>query len=141
MNKSRVKIKGTLATGMGQGAFFTQLDWVRKQCHDKLGFIPYGGTLNIVVAKNSLKAAAALKDEEGVNIIATTPGYCPARAVPVEISGQKAAVILPDAACFTQNLHGSETLEIIAPVRLKDVLEIQDDDEVTISYTPGGIIK
>ena len=137
MNKTEVKIKGALTAGMGQGVFFTRLDWVQEQCRDKLGFIPYGGTLNIVVDKDSLQAAKTLRNETGVDIIATTPDYCPARAVPIEIGGQKAAVILPDAAGYTVDIHGPETLEIIAPIRLKDALKIRDGDEVTISYTPG----
>lgn len=137
MNNIQVKIKGTVTTGKGQGAFFTRLDWVQRQCRDKLGFIPCDGTLNIVVEEDSLKAAATLRDEAGVGIIAASSDYCPARAVPVEIDGQKAAVILPDAAGYTTDVHGPETLEIIAPIRLKDALKIKDGDEVTISYTPG----
>jgi CTP-dependent riboflavin kinase len=137
MNKTEVKIKGALTAGLGQGVFFTQLDWVKRQCRDKLGFIPYGGTLNIVVGEDSLEATTALKNEAGIDIIADTPDYCPARVVPVEVGGQKAAVILPDAAGYTVDIHGPETLEIIAPIRLKDALGIRDGDEVTISYTPG----
>ena len=127
-------IKGVLVSGMGRGAHFTRLDWVKKQCHDKLGFIPYEGTLNVEVAPASLQASRRLRAEDGVSIIAATPGYCPARAVPVSVSGQPAAVILPDAAGCDEAIHGENILEIIAPARLKDALQIEDGDEVTISF-------
>ena len=135
MDRKEQQIKGKITSGMGQGAFFTQLDWVRQQCQNKLGFIPYGGTLNIVVDKDSLSAAASLRQEKGVDIISSTPGYCPARAIPVDINGRPAAVILPEAKDYTAKVHGEDTLEIIAPVLLKEALAKGDGDEVTISFT------
>ncbi|MCK5680315.1 DUF120 domain-containing protein, partial [bacterium] len=40
---------GEIVKGAGKAAFFTQLDWVTKQCVAKLGFTPFPGTLNIRV--------------------------------------------------------------------------------------------
>ena len=40
---------GRLATGIGQGEHFTQLDWARAQFIDRLGIDPYPGTVNMIV--------------------------------------------------------------------------------------------
>ncbi len=42
-------IQGIVQGGLGQGNSFTQLDWVRQQFRDKIGFDPYPGTLNLRV--------------------------------------------------------------------------------------------
>lgn len=136
MDKIETVIKGRLREGLGQGAYFTQLDWVRRQCRDKLGFEPWPGTLNIEVDAAGREAAAELRLEKGVEIVPPSADNCPARAVPVTIDGQAAAVILPEAAAHTDTVHGEEILEIIAPVKLKDVLRISEGDAVTVTCRP-----
>jgi riboflavin kinase len=44
-----MEIKGIVHHGVGQGAFFTQLAWVVRQCEAQLGWTPFPGTLNLHV--------------------------------------------------------------------------------------------
>ena len=43
-------IAGKIICGVKQGKFFTQLKWFQEQCHEKLGFKPYPGTLNLEIS-------------------------------------------------------------------------------------------
>ena len=40
---------GRLATGKGQGKYFTRIGWARQQFLDKLGIDPFPGTINLIV--------------------------------------------------------------------------------------------
>ena len=44
-----MEINGTVTTGLGKAAYFLGQDFYKDQFHHKLGFIPYPGTLNIIV--------------------------------------------------------------------------------------------
>jgi len=39
--KDHRKISGKIVSGVNQGTFFTQLDWIQEQCLEKLGFKPF----------------------------------------------------------------------------------------------------
>lgn len=132
--KESTVIKGKVFSGLGKGAFFTQLDWVRQQCLDKLGFIPFAGTLNLQVDQDYLALAERLRAEEGINVVPPTPEFCPAKAFPVSIGSIKAAIIIPDAGKFTDEVHSPDIIEVIAPVEIKKALSIKDGDEVAITF-------
>ena len=63
MRKNRV-LTGKIVSGIKQGTFFTQLDWVQEQCLEKLGFKPYPGTLNLEIAHENMAIIEALKGRE-----------------------------------------------------------------------------
>ena len=44
---SHVELKGTLVSGMGEGAYYMGLKGYTKQFWSKIGYIPYPGTLNV----------------------------------------------------------------------------------------------
>ena len=43
------KLIGRLATGIGMGTTFTQLDWAKRQFIDRVGVDPFPGTINVIV--------------------------------------------------------------------------------------------
>lgn len=49
---SHVELKGTLVSGMGEGAYYMSLKGYTKQFKNKIGYIPFPGTLNISLSKN-----------------------------------------------------------------------------------------
>jgi CTP-dependent riboflavin kinase len=125
-------IKGTVFSGLGQGAFFTQLDWVKEQCLEKLGFTPFPGTLNIRVSRECLELVRQIRVETKVDVVPPTPDFCPANAIPVTIGDIKAAIVVPHAEEFTEKVHSADTIEVIAPVEIKKALGIKDGDEVVL---------
>ena len=133
----KILIKGKVFSGLGQGAFFTQLDWVKKQCEEKLNFVPSPGTLNLNVAGESLEAIDKLKEGKGVALVPPTAEFCEATCYPVLIRSVRAAIIVPQAEHFTTDVHPPEVLEVIAPVNIKDVLSVRDGDELTLEVEAG----
>jgi CTP-dependent riboflavin kinase len=75
---------------------------------------------------------AALK--QGIEIIPPSADFCPARALPLTVNGEPAAAILPEAEGFAGETHGGDVIEVIAPLALKEKLQIRDGDRVTLSY-------
>jgi riboflavin kinase len=132
-NKRDRVIKGRVFSGLGQGAFFTQLDWVEQQCLEKLGFIPFAGTLNIRVSEGYLSLAQQLRTEAKIDVVPPSPDFCPAKVVPILIGNIKAAIIVPRAEEFTDEVHSVDIIEVIAPVEIKKALDIKDGDEVVIT--------
>ena len=48
---SFVELKGTLVSGMGEGAYYMSLKGYTKQFKEKIGYIPFPGTLNVKLSK------------------------------------------------------------------------------------------
>ncbi len=46
-------LEGRLADGLGRGAAFTRLDWVRCRLMDTVGIDPFPGTLNLTLDDDS----------------------------------------------------------------------------------------
>jgi CTP-dependent riboflavin kinase len=125
-----LKLTGKVVSGTRRAAFFTQLDWVQEQCAAKLGFKPYPGTLNIELSSQSLTNLRVLEKEAKTEFVPPDPKYCVARLLSVSLSSIAGAMIFP---AEDVRIHGKSIVEIIAPVRLKDVLNIEDGDQVTLT--------
>ena len=48
---SYVELKGMLVSGMGEGAYYMSLKGYTKQFKEKLGYVPFPGTLNVKLSK------------------------------------------------------------------------------------------
>ena len=121
-------VTGRVASGLGEGALFTRLDWARAEFIAKLGIDPFPGTLNLAIEdRTAWRAQRALP---GVVIRAPDPSWCNARAYPVRVGGRiAAAVVLPELAGYPE-----DKIEIIAAVGLRDMLGLADGDLVTIEF-------
>ncbi len=127
MNQGHV-FKGKIISGTGKAAFFTQLDWVVKQCSEKLGFIPFPGTLNIEMTTENVVKAEIFKAGKIVDLIPPDSANCAAQVVPVELEGVAAAIIVPEKRV---KVHGYNIIEVIAPVNLRKALQKNDGDIVS----------
>jgi len=128
-----LKLSGRVVSGSRKASFFTQLDWVQEQCATKLGFNPYPGTLNVELSPESVVHLRELEKEAKTEFVPPDPKYCVARLLPVSMSSIAGAMIFP---AENVRIHGTSIVEIIAPVRLKDVLNIKDGDQVTFTVAP-----
>ena len=115
-------IEGQLRRGLGQGAGFTQIEWVRRQLIDLAGIDPHPGTVNLAlgdeVNRTHWRRWRALP---GHAMEPADAAFCRARCYPVRIEGRlPAAVVLPEIAGYPE-----DKLEIVAalPVRLHLSLE------------------
>ena len=129
-------IKGRVVSGAKKAAFFTQLDWVLEQCLEKLGFKPFPGTLNIEILPESLLDTESIPGKKGIELIPPEQNgpidstFCTAQVLPVSIKGIDGAIIIPEEK---EKIHDKNIIEAIAPVNLKDALNIDDGDTVTFT--------
>jgi riboflavin kinase len=121
-----LKVRGRVFSGEGKGAYFVKLPWAMRQFEEKLGFIPYAGTLNLALPRES-EASKILKEHPGI-IITPAEGFYPGRCFRVVISGSlQGAIVMPETPNYPENV-----LEVIAPVNLREKLSLRDGDEVEI---------
>lgn len=121
-------LTGTVQAGKGEARGFTQLEWVRAQFVSKLGFAPYPGTLNIEsqddLVSRMLRSARAI-------LIEPAPGFCSARCYRVKLNERVDAVwLVPDVPDYPRS-----QVELVAPVSLREALELKDGSIVTLQLT------
>jgi len=126
------KIKGVVFSDLGRGGSFMSLDWVQEALQEKLGFSPYAGTMNLrLESEEDMEIWRELQRHlPGIDISSPDPSFCQARCFLVEIEGrQKGAVLVPGVEGYPP-----EKIEVIAPVRLKDELNLKDGDTITLEF-------
>lgn len=122
-------ITGKIVSGAGEGAFFTQIDWVQQQCDEKLGFKPFPGTLNLEIGPDDLPLIASLDQKKGVELVSPDPKFCNARAFGVRLEKINAAIIMPEEKV---RIHAENIIEIIAPLSIKATLNVADGDSLIV---------
>ena len=127
--EAEMVLSGKIVSGAGQGAYFTQIDWVQQQCGQKLGFKPCAGTLNLEISKRGLSMIESLGPEEAIELISPDPRFCNAKAYPVSLAEISGAIIVP---AENVRVHPQNIIEIIAPTNIKAALNVKDGDSVTL---------
>lgn len=125
MSSREKNIKGKILSGVGQGVYFTQLEWVKSQFKEKLGFDPYPGTLNLKLDKKNEKTYQDILKEGGIDIVPPTAEFCGSKSYPISLGKIKAAIILPSVSDYPRDI-----VEIMAPVKIKEKLQVKDGDEL-----------
>ena len=128
-NSEKVRIRGILAAGLGEGRYYIQLKGYQTQLQKKLGFDPYPGTLNLKIFGNEAAKLAFLQDRDGTPIkgfVDQGRTFGDAKCFPAEIRGVEGAVILP------VRTHHRDTLEVISKVHLRTKLGLEDGDVVEV---------
>ena len=120
-------LKGKVFTGEGNGKKFVSLPWVKRQIEENLGFTPFLGTLNLKLTSQSASLRKQLENADPIKIYPTT-GYCVGLLFKAFIGKEKCAVILPQIKDYPENV-----LEIIAPVNLRTMLSLNDDDSLVVT--------
>jgi riboflavin kinase len=116
---------GKVVSGLGEGQGYISMDGYRSQIRKLLGFDPFPGTLNL-----RLESPFALPEDEAIVIsgfISASRSYGSCKCYPCKIGGRKCAIIRPDRSAYPPSL-----IEIIAPVHLRESMNLQDGDEVEV---------
>ena len=130
-----VTLTGIVTSGMGEGRHYITLPGYMKQFIEKLSYEPFAGTLNVDLVDESVRKRARLSAFEPITIEGWEdeertygPAYCyPASIVAGDSEYEPAHVIAPE-----RTHHDEDQIEVIAPEKLRDVLDIDDGDEVSI---------
>jgi riboflavin kinase len=125
-----IDLYGNIITGLGEGQYYISREGYMSQFRDKLGFKPYPGTLNVRLDGPSAEMRDRMAFIRPVVVHGFSDGersFGGGKCYQIEVEGIKGAVIIPDRTHYPADL-----LEIIAPVKLREMLRINDGDKVRI---------
>lgn len=128
--ESRVEISGTITGGLEEGGYYLSLDGYKRQIMEKLGFVPYPGTLNIRIDEDDLwKRESILRLEPTVikGFKDRKRTYGDLYAYRCSLEGEGCHIILP-----LRTHHGPEVLELIGPKNIKEALGKKNGEKVKV---------
>ena len=124
-------LRGTVFSGKGEGAKYMKLPWVKKQIREKLGFVPYPGTLDVRITQESVALKKTLAKEKAIDILPAAGfqrGKCYRASLRTEL---RCALIVPEVAGYPENV-----IEIIGPENLREKFLLSDGETVEVRVTP-----
>ena len=131
-----LELEGKVLKGLGEGQYYVNIPGYRKQFEEKLHFVPFPGTLNVQLSENSLAIRKLLREMPAAQVDGFNDGertFGGGKCYFVVIGGIEAAIVAPDRTHYPSDL-----IEIIAPVKLRDVLELNDGDRVVVQVKTQG---
>lgn len=128
LSYSDLKLIGTVTSGLGEGTYFTQLDWVIDFFQTHLGFVPYQGTFNLQMqGKAWVQGRNQLLHGSGIEV-PPRQGSCRAKCFLVRLTGcVSGVVVFPAVGDYPLN-----KLEVVAPVNVRQALEVKDGDRLKV---------
>jgi riboflavin kinase len=132
--EDEIVIQGHVVTGLGEGAYY--VDVYSSKLKSALGFKPHLGTLNVkIVDEDSRKALSRMKNTtplvlSGFSHKGRTFGDVICYRVKVNKKIEAAIVIAQ------RTHHSEEIIEVVAPVNIRDALNLSDNDTVTLTVVP-----
>jgi riboflavin kinase len=125
----RIELNGKVFSSRGEGKKFLELPWVKRQIKQKLGFTPYPGTLNVRLSEESVKRKKLLEKARSIKVC-PADGYCSGTLIKAFIGNSECAIVVPEVTGYPKGV-----LEIIAPINLRETLQLEDGGEVTVTVT------
>ena len=129
--RTAVTIKGELLSGMGEGQYYITRTGYTSQFEEKLGFHPYPGTLNLLLErKHDLIVREMLDNCPYIKVSGFTDEgrtFGAVKCYPVSINNVPGAILSP-----LRTHHPKNIIEIIAPVYLREELNLTDGDEIEV---------
>ena len=124
-----MKIDGEVATGLGKGSYFLSRDFYKNEFERKLGFIPFPGTLNIVVDEKYQDEIRDIKNS-CQNIIKPHNEFGAAKYIEATLNDKiKGAIVFP-----AKTIHEENYLEFISENKVRDELDLTDGDIVSLEF-------
>ena len=124
-----MKIEGEVTTGLGKAAYFLSQEFYTKEFKKNLGFVPFPGTLNVVVSDDYLDEINEIKNS-CENLIKPDEGFGAVKYIQAILNDEvEGAIVFP-----AKTTHEENYLEFIAENRLRDELNLEDGDVVSLEF-------
>ena len=124
-----MKIEGEVTTGLGKGAFFLSQDFYKREFEKNLGFVPYPGTLNVIVGDEHLDEINEIKNG-CENLIKPDEGFGAVKFIEARLNGEvDGAIVFP-----AKTTHDENYLEVICEKKLRDEFGLADGDRVFLEF-------
>ena len=121
---------GTVASGIGKGAYFVSQKEYVDGFKKHLDFSPFAGTLNVKIEGEDIEKRITLRERTPIRV----PGFARGKTTfgkidcyRCVISGLPCAVIFPE-----MSVHGLQVLEVISPFNLRKKLSLADGSQVSV---------
>jgi riboflavin kinase, archaea type len=131
----RMRIRGKVVTGLGEGRYYISREGYRKSFSTLLGFDPFPGTLNVEVEPLDREKVAEVKDLDGLLIPefqSEGRTFGAVKCFRAEMGGVECAAIFPLRS------HHVNVLEIISPHHLREKLSLRDGTDVQVTLDVSG---
>ena len=124
-----MKIDGEVTTGLGKAAFFLSKDFYVKEFQKNLGFIPFPGTLNVIVSEKYLSEINQIKNN-CQNLIQPEEGFGSVKYIEAKLNDKiEGAIVFP-----AKTTHEENYLEFISKDKLRDKYGFEDGDIVNLEF-------
>ena len=129
---SFVELKGTLVSGMGEGAYYMSLKGYTKQFKNKISYIPFPGTLNVKLNKKEyVESALQFRTLNGVLI----KGFNDDKRSYGWVKCFKAKLnntINCDLIILERTHHDNSIIELISKTNIRKIGKLRDGSKLTI---------
>ena len=129
---SHVELKGTLVSGMGEGAYYMGLKGYTKQFKPKIGYIPFPGTLNVRLdQKIHQEAIKQFEILEGIKINSFSDGkrtYGWVKCFPAKLNNSVNCELI----ILERTHHDASIIELISKVCIRKTAKLKDGSKVSI---------
>jgi len=116
-------------SGLGEGKYYISQPEYKRQFKEKVGFVPYPGTMNVRLSGADLSRVRILHDTGGLEIEGFSKDgrtFGAGKVFKATINGHECAIIIPFRT------HYEDILELIARDHLRDELSLKDGNMVTL---------
>ena len=127
-----VEFKGTIISGMGEGAYYMSMKGYTKQFKSKLGYVPFPGTLNVKLKDKEFIEAKRLLDAHPAIMITgfsdgkRTYGWVKCYQARVNNSVDAALILLE------RTHHDDSIIELVSKDNIKKLTKLSTGSQVTI---------
>lgn len=129
---AHVELKGTLVSGMGEGAYYMSLKGYTNQFKSKIGYIPFPGTLNVRLDKKvHQEAIKQFESLDGILIKSFSDGkrtYGWVKCFPAKLNQSINCQLI----ILERTHHDDSIIELISKVCIRKSGRLKDGSKVTI---------
>jgi riboflavin kinase len=126
---NQLDIVGKVISGLGEGRYYISRKSYIIQFQEKLGFIPYLGTLNMKIEPENEGKLRRLRNSPGIHIdgfVTDDRTFGAVKTFMGNLNGLECAAILPERSVY------SDVLEIISPFFLREKLKLSDGMKISL---------
>jgi len=135
---SEVLLKGTLVSGMGEGAYYMSLKGYTKQFKTKIGYVPFPGTFNVKLGKKEYtEAMRQFEGMDGTHIDGYSDGkrtYGWVKCFKAKLNSTFDCQLIR----LERTHHDTSTIELISKTNLRKNAKLSDGSSVSIVVPLNG---
>ena len=132
---STIDVSGILVAGMGEGKYYMSLKGYTKQFAQKIGYVPFPGTLNVKLdKKEQIESLRQLANLTGAKIDGFSDGkrtYGWVKCFACKLNGKVDAQLI----MLERTHHDLSTIELISKFEIRKKLGLKDGSVVSIKIT------